>query len=673
MKHHRAVLPMALAGCISMLASSNVPAAELPDHGLARQATVYGDYSGMPTQADPEFGFSVSMDEGWLAVGAPGVVFNDSTHGSNEHGAVFLFQYVDHAWQLDHVIVDAAWGDSRCGESVSLDYPHLIVGCPGADEIDNPSTEAGIVRWYSHKVQLPPNTGFVWSIDSGYHGAPGGRCGTAVVINAPYSASSQPTLAVGCPGNAGDQGAVVVYDRNPTTFDWAIDDVLAASDGAVGDQFGSSLSLFRSASGTFGTELLAVGAPTTGVGSTFGVGATYVFSGTLAWAENDKVTGFGQGNYSVTLFGQSVAINDETLLVGEPGGFTTDCPNAPRCGAFDMFEPSGTDWNYSGGQYAFGENPGGNPPGAQVGMSYGASVAMGFDNMIAVGAPDTDGFTGTGGLAEKVGLVELYRLPGLTPLGGFLPAIGDLGLAEGHFGTSVDFGQQFLAVGYPDSGNITGRTGSVRIYGPDRIFCSGFEAGDNGPCHYDHFDADFASNEVLAIPEDGYDGSQASMACTVIDTGATIPAVATVDSVTFQTKITHTWVGDLTVKLVSPDGSVLGVFSRPGFDDTDDNGTGASGDSSDVSATSPLAFADAAANDAESMGDSLTGPEVVCQDDGICSYFPNPGSVATPPANFAGFVGEAASGTWKLCVGDSNPADIGSLEGWSLSIGYSVP
>jgi hypothetical protein len=72
------------------------------------------------------------------------------------------------------------------------------------------------------------------------------------------------------------------------------------------------------------------------------------------------------------------------------------------------------------------------------------------------------------------------------------------------------------------------------------------------------------------------------------------------------------------------------------------------------------------------MGAGLPGStDVVCQDDGICDFFPNPGAAATPPASFADLVGETASGTWTLCVGDSAGGDTGTLEGWSLHLDHT--
>ena len=177
------------------------------------------------------------------------------------------------------------------------------------------------------------------------------------------------------------------------------------------------------------------------------------------------------------------------------------------------------------------------------------------------------------------------------------------------------------------------------------------------------------SSPAAGIPDAAYNGSLASMLCDVIDASA-IPAGATVDLVDIQTAIDHTWIGDLVIKLVSPDGSELGVLSRPGFDEPADDGTGCCGDSSDLTATSPINFFDGAPNDAELMGSTIGG-EAVCQDDGLCDYFPNPGAIATPPANFAGFAGESASGDWTLCIGDAELGDVGTLQSWTININFT--
>ncbi|MCB9134926.1 MAG: S8 family serine peptidase [Anaerolineales bacterium] len=175
----------------------------------------------------------------------------------------------------------------------------------------------------------------------------------------------------------------------------------------------------------------------------------------------------------------------------------------------------------------------------------------------------------------------------------------------------------------------------------------------------------------LAITDNTYNGTIATMTCSAID-ASTIPGGNLVTGVTLDLGITHTWVGDLVAKLISPDGSILGVFSRPGVTETADDGndTAGFGDSSNLAAANVLFFSDAFADNAELMGNTITTSQVICLDDGRCTYFANPGAVVGV-ANFAGFTGENASGNWQLCVGDAGGGDIGTLATWAIHIDYA--
>ena len=175
------------------------------------------------------------------------------------------------------------------------------------------------------------------------------------------------------------------------------------------------------------------------------------------------------------------------------------------------------------------------------------------------------------------------------------------------------------------------------------------------------------SNPNLDIPDDAYDGSLGSMACDTID-ASSIPGGETVSNVTLSLGATHTWIGDLTVKLQSPDGNILGVFSRVGYAEPADDGQGCCGDSSNLDGT-PLLFDDASGDDAETMGNTIGSSEFVCTTDGRCDYYPNPDSVVGH-SSFADFNGENASGMWMLCMGDSAGGDTGVFQEWTLNIEY---
>jgi hypothetical protein len=170
----------------------------------------------------------------------------------------------------------------------------------------------------------------------------------------------------------------------------------------------------------------------------------------------------------------------------------------------------------------------------------------------------------------------------------------------------------------------------------------------------------------MAIPDDAYDGTLASMACMTTAVGA-----GTVTGVDVDLAVDHTWIGDLTVKVASPTGTVVTLTSRPGFDEGVDDGSGCCGDSSNMINTSPINYVDGGTFDPELMGGAIDGAQFVCQDDGECSFFPNPDS--GPGVALADFNGEAAEGDWQVCVGDSAAGDAGELFSATANVAVAVP
>ncbi|MEZ4383753.1 MAG: hypothetical protein R3A79_20645 [Nannocystaceae bacterium] len=169
------------------------------------------------------------------------------------------------------------------------------------------------------------------------------------------------------------------------------------------------------------------------------------------------------------------------------------------------------------------------------------------------------------------------------------------------------------------------------------------------------------TNLALDIADDAYDGSLGSMACvelTVIDDG--INYVSLIDEL--EVAIDHQEVGDLVIKVQAPSGLVSTAMSRPGLAEAMDDGEGNGGDKSILKANFPVTFRDAGLVDAEMMGIG----NVVCQDDGLCDYWPNPDSAEG--TSFADFIGEESKGTWRVCFGDAEPGGMGSVDEVSLVI-----
>ncbi len=176
----------------------------------------------------------------------------------------------------------------------------------------------------------------------------------------------------------------------------------------------------------------------------------------------------------------------------------------------------------------------------------------------------------------------------------------------------------------------------------------------------------FAITTALSIPDDGYDGTLGSMACGTI---AVTGIVGSNVEASIDVGIDHTWVGDVTLKLVNPDLSELGLMSRTGFSEAADDGTGCCGPGTDLVAGSPLTFIDGATLTGEDVGANYQA----CIDNGDCDFAPFPDTVAQPPATLAEMVTGTINGDWMICAGDSVGQDTGTLQTASLNILAPLP
>jgi subtilisin-like proprotein convertase family protein len=148
-----------------------------------------------------------------------------------------------------------------------------------------------------------------------------------------------------------------------------------------------------------------------------------------------------------------------------------------------------------------------------------------------------------------------------------------------------------------------------------------------------------APNLELAIPENP---------ATHISSALTIPSGGRVHDLHVTLSVTHAWVGDLRARLVSPSGTIIDLFQRPG---NGDEGSGL-----------------------QWLGDAVTladGAGASIQDlpDG-------PGTLTgtwRPDEPLARFDGEPLAGTWTLRMSDGfdddAPANERMLHGWSLATG----
>lgn len=83
----------------------------------------------------------------------------------------------------------------------------------------------------------------------------------------------------------------------------------------------------------------------------------------------------------------------------------------------------------------------------------------------------------------------------------------------------------------------------------------------------------FTDAALVGIPDnpyigtlDGNDGfgTDAGMICSTINSALTVPPGASVYNASISVNALHSWIGDLTIKLRSPSGTILTLLNRPG-------------------------------------------------------------------------------------------------------------
>ena len=170
--------------------------------------------------------------------------------------------------------------------------------------------------------------------------------------------------------------------------------------------------------------------------------------------------------------------------------------------------------------------------------------------------------------------------------------------------------------------------------------------------------------------DDKYNGKLDSMLCVtipVVDTGLNF-----VQAVRLKVGMDHTFVGDITIKVVAPDNTLLTALGRPGPEvmPIPDNGVQCCGDDSNLLATFPFTLNNAAIANGKDMGKGLTNVQVICKDENPkidpCQFKPYKGG--GPGTDFNDFKGKAANGDWKVCFGDSGKGDYGKLQYIGLTL-----
>lgn len=225
------------------------------------------------------FGWLVALDGDWLAVSSP--------LRTSGRGAVYMFRWESPSWVWKQTIIPSySNGDYGKYSLVLKANEWLFVGSPARNNI---GTSDGVTEvrhyvaastWWAVDQTLSPSDA-ADSLKFGYSVA--------------YDGS---TLVVGAPsfGTVAEGAYLFSYDGS----DWVEDGKLTASDGTIGDGFGSGVT---------------VSGPTIAVGAIYD-GSVYVFVDNV---ERYKLSPpFGTASY----VGRPMGIDGSIVVAGAPGSFT---------------------------------------------------------------------------------------------------------------------------------------------------------------------------------------------------------------------------------------------------------------------------------------------------------------------------------------------------------------
>jgi hypothetical protein len=270
--------------------------------------------------ANDRFGYSVAFEGDTIVVGADG----DDLGSTSDQGSAYVYVRDQSGWRQQAKLEarDGATGDFL-GVAVAIFGDTAIIGA-------NRDDAAGIID--SGSAWVFSRFGGTWLDDDlqllAFDGTAGDNFGSAVAIEGD-------TLVVGASledilGDP-DRGAAYVFVRAGSS--WIHQAKLTASDGGVGDQFGTSVAIQG--------DTIIVGAHLDDVVASPDHGSAYVFVrvGTT-WSQQAKMT--ASDGMPGDLFGSATAIFGDTAVIG---AYSDDIASNPGQGSAYVFVRSGSSWS----------------------------------------------------------------------------------------------------------------------------------------------------------------------------------------------------------------------------------------------------------------------------------------------------------------------------------------
>ncbi len=281
------------------------------------------------TAASDQFGSAIALSGNTMVVGAlgedsnaTGVDGNGANDLAMQSGAAYVFVRSGQTWVQQAYLKASNTGQGDLfGRSVAIDGDTIVVGAPAEDGAGNAALGSGAAYVFTRSGATWSEQAYLKASNAENDDAFGGSVaisGNTVVVGASGEDSSATTVNGSQANGADGSGAAYVFLRTGST--WNQQAYLKASNAQAFDSFGGSVGVSGETIvvGAAGEASNATGVDGDQTNNTLPAsGAAYVFfRSSGSWSQQAYLK--AHDPHASDLFGEAVAIDGDTVVVGAP-------------------------------------------------------------------------------------------------------------------------------------------------------------------------------------------------------------------------------------------------------------------------------------------------------------------------------------------------------------------
>ncbi|KAJ5076428.1 hypothetical protein M0811_06428 [Anaeramoeba ignava] len=311
------------------------------------------------------FGESISISNDIVVIGAPNANVGNNTY----QGKAYVFKKNGTDWnQVAELIASDGEAEDLFGYRVFISGKIIAIGSPNSNISGN--SDQGCAYVFNGNED-----GTIWNQTQKLIASDGE---VADYFGEMISISSDSSLIVigvigADVGTNQNQGKTYIFQNNGTY--WNQIQILTASDGQAGENFGSTTSISSDSS------WMIIGAPSAKVGSNGYQGKAYIFQNNgNQWNQFQILTASDGQAYDLFGYSSSISIDSYWIVIGAPN---TDSQNMNPQGKVYIFQKNGNQWD----QVQILQRKSGDS------SLFGLSLLI-SDSFVMVGSPGSDSSNG---------------------------------------------------------------------------------------------------------------------------------------------------------------------------------------------------------------------------------------------------------------------------------------